>query len=186
MDDDLDELLDDDDLDDDVDDDDLVDGTDDDEGLFDQCEFLERLCRIMDRHGWATRCVEGGPRGPRHAYTVGLFQHDEPELIVFGMPFAAADRLLGTLAGRIRGGARFTHGQVLDIVGPPGRVMLLDVADTTQYLPDAVGFIEPPPPGVQALRAWQVVYPDPMDRWPWQPGSQVADLPVLGLVPEGV
>ncbi len=31
-----------------------------------------------------------------------------------------------------------------------------------------------------------LVHPDSRRRWPWQPGFAVPDLPILGLIPEGV
>lgn len=159
---------------------------DDYDDTYDQCAYLDRLVAVMRRHGWATRCVLGGPDRPPHAYTVGLFEHDAPELIVFGLHHVAADDLLGRIAARARDGARFTHGQVLDDVYPGYRYMLLDVADTGEHLPDAYDFIEPGPPGEHRLHAWQVVYPDRDGLWPWEAGSRVAYLPLLGLIPEGV
>ncbi len=161
----------------------------DDDDAYDRCAYLDRLVAIMRRHGWATRCVEGAAGRPPRAYTVGLFEHDAPELIVFGLHPLAADDLLGRIAQRARGGTRFAHGQILDDVypgHPDYPYMLLDVADTGEHLPDAYGFIEPRPPGEQRLRAWQVVYPDRDGRWPWDHGSRVAYLPLLGLIPEGV
>ena len=32
--------------------------------------------------------------------------------------------------------------------------------------------------------ALQVIYPDVHGVWPWQPGSRIADVPVLGIVPD--
>ena len=172
-------------MDDDYDDDD-TDDTDDIDDTYDRCAYLDRLVAVMRRHGWATRYVPGVPGSPSHAYTVGLFEYDAPEAIVFGLPLRSADGLLARIGGRTRDGARFRHGQVLDDLVPPLRVMLLDVADTSEHLPDACGFVEPAPPGKRSLRAWQIVYPDDDGLWPWQPGSRVADLPLLGLIPEGV
>lgn len=153
---------------------------------YDRCDLLTRLVTLMRLHGWATRCVAETPGWPAHAYTVGLFEYEAPELIVFGLPPLAADGLLGRIAGRARGGERFTHGQVLDDLYPDFRVALLDVADAGAHLPDAESFVEPVPPRQRRLRAWQVVYPDGEGRWPWQPESRAAGQPLLGLVPPGL
>jgi hypothetical protein len=167
----------------DIDPDDL---DEDDDHLFDRCDYLDRLVAVMHRYGWATQCVRAVPGRPQHAYTIGLFQYDAPELIVFGLPFPTADGLLGTLGARLRRGETFRHGQVLSDLYAPARWTLLDVADAGRHLPEANGFLEPGPPGERGLRAWQVVYPDPEGRWPWDRGSRVAHLPILGLIPEGV
>jgi len=148
---------------------------------------LKRMVALIERHGWAVQGVTCGGRGrPEFAYTVGLLTLGEPEFIIFGAPFGAACGVLDDLAARVRDGARYTHGQVLDDVIAPQPVVLLEVADTTQHLLIAQQFAAAEPVRPRQVRAWQVVYPDDDGRWPWQPGFAVPDLPILGLIPEGV
>lgn len=147
--------------------------------------YLSHITELIEEHGWAVQGVGGDECQPGFAYTVGLSLYGSPELILFGAPFGAATRVLDDLGARIRDGARYVHGQVLDDVIAPAPVILLDVADTTEHLLIAQKVAGAIPPGRQGVRAWQVVYPDNELRWPWQTGSQVADLPVLGLVPDG-
>jgi Domain of unknown function (DUF4262) len=144
---------------------------------------LRRLTEMIDEHGWAVQGVTGHAGHPTYAYTVGLFRYTSPELVVLGLPFGVAEDVLNDLGGRVRDGAGYTHGQVIDDLIPPYAAMLLEVTSPARHLLLADCFRDPVPLGPQPLRAWQVVYPDEVHRWPWQSGSGVAHVPLLGPVP---
>lgn len=68
-------------------------------------EFIQRCVTDV---GWCVQGVDAEVGKPGFAYTVGLQQtFGQPELIVFGLPLEAAQRLLNLVAERMRGGMRF-------------------------------------------------------------------------------
>jgi Domain of unknown function (DUF4262) len=165
-------------------DDDEFEGYGGDSG--ERCLLLDRICSAKERFGWATYLEPATATLPAHAYTIGLAELGAPELIVLGLPPGPAHDVLTTIAGRVRDGARFQHGQVLDDVRPPHRHLLLEVADGARYLREAAALVPFGSDGRRSLRAWQVVPSDGAGRWPWHPGSEAPTPPLLGPVPEGV
>lgn len=111
-------------------------------------------------------------------YTVGLTAHGHPELIVFGLPPDISRPVLQDLAADLIAGRRsLTAGQSADDIIDGHRVLLVPVSEPDRHLPVAAQLH----PG--NLRALQLVWPDRHERWPWQPGTQLADMPVLGEHP---
>jgi hypothetical protein len=123
----------------------------------------------IDRVGWSVMAVvptDDDP-DPPFAYTVGLTEHDFPELIIAGLPPDTAHALLNDLARRVYDRAvRFAHGQRLGdlligyiavIVDGPATGPLYPGAAYAQY-------------GTDRVRLQQVVWPDPAGRFPWEPG----------------
>jgi hypothetical protein len=110
-------------------------------------------------------------------YTIGLTGHGHPELIVFGLAPAAAKRVLNTLAGEIVAGRRaVTAGGTADDILDDGPVRFVAVEDPDRHLPGAAQVYA----GDGALRAVQIVWPDRHRRWPWDAGTKVDAMPVLG------
>jgi hypothetical protein len=85
----------------------------------------------------------------------------------------------------MRDGATYADGQVLHDVVDGYPVRLLDVLDSSEHLIVANALAGQTGHGHGPVAALQVVFPDPRGRWPWQPGSTVAGLPVLGAAPAG-
>jgi hypothetical protein len=109
-------------------------------------------------------------------YTVGLTGRGLPELIVFGLPPDLARPALRDLADDLVTGRReIGAGQRADdvLAGHPARFVAVTEAD--RHLPAAARFY-----AGAAVRALQLVWPDRHERWPWQIGTHVADMPVLG------
>ena len=111
-------------------------------------------------------------------YTVGLTGHGRPELILFGLPPDLSRPVLRELAGEVIAGDRtIGTGDTADDVLDGHRVQFVAVTQPDRHLPVAARFYA----GVaRPLRALQIVWPDRYHRWPWQPGSRVHDMPVLG------
>jgi hypothetical protein len=111
-------------------------------------------------------------------YTIGLTHHDHPELILFGLPPDISRPVLHTVAGDVIAGRRtFTPGEQADDVLEGHPVQFVAVAEPERHLPVAAQFYAATGVAVHAL---QIVWPDRHHRWPWQPGTQVDDMPVLG------
>ncbi|WP_147793700.1 DUF4262 domain-containing protein [Cellulomonas sp. Y8] len=141
--------------------------------------WLSHLQGMADRHGWALQWVGPGDDGElQFCYTTGLYQYDLPELIVFGPCPDDAARLLNTLGARMRAGQRYVDGDPIDDVRRNARLM--EVLDSRGHLIMAHALAR----ATRPLPALQVIYPDRDGRWPWQPGSRIANVPILGIVPD--
>jgi len=70
----------------------------------------------IERYGWAITGVEADDETVPWLYTMGLADgFDHPELIVVGMRYEAAKRLLNELGDRIRNGLRITTSSVPEV-----------------------------------------------------------------------
>ncbi|MEV6601518.1 DUF4262 domain-containing protein [Actinoplanes sp. NPDC051346] len=110
-------------------------------------------------------------------YTIGLTDHGHPELILFGLPPDISRPVLHEIAADIIAGRRtYAAGQHADDVLEGHRVQFVAVSEPDRHLPAAAQFYAA---SGSAVRALQIVWPDRYHRWPWQPGTSVADMPVL-------
>jgi hypothetical protein len=145
-------------------------------------EYMDSIVEIIQEHGWAVQWVGGDQENVPFAYTVGLFIKALPEFVVFGLPPHISQPILNDLAARAVKGERVTDGQVLHDVLRGFPAAVVEVIDTTGHLSVANALARSL--GIESqVRAWQVVYPDAANRWPWEPGSNVVLSPLLGAVP---
>lgn len=136
------------------------------------------LWRLVKRHGWAVQHVLASGAGEvDYAYTVGLTGRGLPELVIFGLGHDAARSVLNAVAGRLVAGEQVEAPARLRGVVKGYDVTVMTVTDF-QLLPLAFKVA-----GVPSIRALQIVWPDGQGRWPWEPGSGVATMPLLGAVP---
>ena len=111
-------------------------------------------------------------------YTVGLTGHGHPELILFGLPPDISRPVLHTVAGEIVAGRRkCVAGRTADDVLEDHPVLYVAVTEPDRHLPVAAQYYATTGERVEAV---QIVWPDRYERWPWQPGTRVDDMPVLG------
>lgn len=135
---------------------------------------LRRQEQIIDRVGWAVMHVLPTDDDPDtttpFAYTVGLSAHDDPELLIAGLPPEVAHGLLNDLAGRVYDRAeRFTHGQRIDDLIAGYDAVLVEGAPIDELLPGvAIARY-----GRDQVRLQQVVWPDQQGRFPWDAGYDV-------------
>ncbi|MEU7908816.1 DUF4262 domain-containing protein [Actinoplanes sp. NPDC049118] len=112
-------------------------------------------------------------------YTIGLTDHDHPELILFGLPPDISRPVLHAVAGDVVAGRRTcVAGQHADDILEGHQVLFVAVTEPERHLPVAAQFYAGT--AAAAVAALQIVWPDRYQRWPWQPGTRVDDMPVLG------
>jgi len=135
----------------------------------DQDEFLHYQDALIARYGWAVTAVLPTPTEPctPFAYTVGLTEHTQPELVIAGLDPLIAQALLNDLAQRVvEHGQRLTHGQRLhDLIAGYDAIIVDGPITGDLYPGTAIGRYGP---GLVRLR--QIVWPDPDGRFPWEPG----------------
>lgn len=142
-------------------------------------EYLAECQQIVDEVGVLIQYVADNPP---FAYTVGLAKEDHPEIIVFGPDPEIAHGILMLMSMPVLAGKRTWHKGPSDrILGNGVPAMLLEVTDSSEHLTVANRLYGDPDKA--PIPALQVVFPDKAGRWPWQPGSKVAALPVIGSVP---
>lgn len=93
-----------------------------------------RVTEAVRRHGWVVQYVGGDKDVPPFAYTIGLFGLGHPELIVFGLDYASALRLLNGLGSRVRSNSDLSLGEILSLEGTDTRVRVDIVPNPAQLL----------------------------------------------------
>jgi hypothetical protein len=138
-------------------------------------DWIEHLRERLDEQCWVVIYVQRDRYRPSCAYTVGLTDHDKPEIVVTGLPRERATDLLNGVAAHLvhadppPPGERvpLTDGPLIEIVG---------VAEPSAHLNAAVELFGP------RLTALQLVYADDRGHWPWDRGFRGGrgGQPVLG------
>jgi hypothetical protein len=141
---------------------------------------LDQVAEAVERSGVYLQFVPQPAPLEACWYTVGLTGHGHPELILFGLPPDISRPILRTVAGEVIAGRRaFTPGQHADDVIEGHQVQFIAVTEPDRHLPVAAQFYAVTG-AAAAVEALQIVWPDRYYRWPWQPGTHVGDMPVLG------
>ena len=139
---------------------------------------LHAVAEVIARDGVSLQFVPQPTPLESCWYTVGLTGHGHPELILFGLPPDISRPTLYALAGDLIAGRReIAAGRRADDVVDGHQVEFVAVDEPDRHLPAAAQFYA----GAEVpLRALQIVWPDRYHRWPWQTGTRVSDMPVLG------
>jgi Domain of unknown function (DUF4262) len=131
--------------------------------------FLHHQDDLIARYGWAVTAVLPTPTDPctPFAYTVGLTERAQPELVIAGLDPLIAQALLNDLAQRvIDHSAQLTHGQRLTDLIAGYDAALVDGPITQDLYPGtAIGRY-----GADRVALRQIVWPDRDGRFPWDPG----------------
>lgn len=152
-------------------------------------DFFHEQTEIIQQFGWAVVHVlpadEDPPGTVPFAYTVGLTAAGRPELIIAGLPPDLGHQLLNELAARVHEeGARFQHGRrVTDLIVEQD-VVILTGAPTPELWPGAALARY----GRPKVRLQQLVWPDPENLFPWQPGYPAEEFhqPLIDAPPASV
>ncbi|MFI7208069.1 DUF4262 domain-containing protein [Micromonospora aurantiaca (nom. illeg.)] len=136
-------------------------------------DVFRRQEQIIDTTGWAVMHVLPTDDDPDttapFAYTVGLTEHDVPELVIAGLDPHIAQALLNDLARRVHDRAeRLTHGQrVTDLLAGYDAVIVEGPA--TEALHPGAAYARY---GTDRVRLQQIVWPDKHGRFPWADGYE--------------
>lgn len=138
-------------------------------------DYLDYVSGVIAEQGWAVQGVARDRMRPPWAYTVGLTEHGEPELVVTGLPVRRAAALLNDVAEHVMHAAAPRPGEQIALRGGP----LIEIV--TVDVPSAHLVVATEMYGSR-LRALQVVHADDRGRWPWDTGYRGVrgGQPVLG------
>ena len=108
--------------------------------------------------------------GPGFSYTVGLWHSfGQPEVLVFGLGDEIAHELLNLVADEASDGDKCTHGTRHEglLEGYPVQFLGIESSEHARYLGLAQWAYEG-----EEFPVVQLVYPDRMGRWPWDPATK--------------
>jgi hypothetical protein len=133
-------------------------------------ELLERQRQIIKEVGWTVMAVMRTDRLPGFAYTVGLSNHSQPELMVIGLPAQSAHYILNKMAEKAMANTLPNpRGLVHEVASMP---LSLRQDDDEATMGELCRFAQQwsqeqrgRPCGVM-----QVIYPDEAGKFPWEPG----------------
>ncbi len=137
-------------------------------------EFYEQVIRPkIDSFGWFIQYVSGERNAAPYAYTLGLTEHGQPELIATGVAVQQAAALLNE-GGNVLHRRPLTHGQRITVAGR--RVEVVELPHPEAHLLLACDVYGP------AVRAVQLVHADDSGVWPWSRSYRggAGGQPVLG------
>ncbi len=145
-----------------------------------EAELLDDLRAVVRKFGWAVEDVDAGPDPDDVpcSYTVGLTAMGHPEVVVLGLPAAAAHDYLYLVVEGVRLGRRYTSGlRTEELTGPGAPAVFIQALDTSRLtaVEQIYGTVE----------ALQLVWPDSSGHLPWEPGFRNPSTaqPLLGPVP---
>lgn len=100
------------------------------------------------------------------SYTIGLTEHDLPELCIVGINPDTSQSFLNSLARRATANGAFQHGQRIGDLAEGLDMVIVDGPATGLIQPTiALHYFGP-----DRVRLQQCVWPDPDGRFPWEPG----------------
>lgn len=143
--------------------------------------FMIDIFEKIGRYGWTLVGVYGDEQepGPPFVYTVGLTALGHPELSIFGLPLETGAELLNLVAARVKNGLSLKPGdRIGQVFINEGTLGVIRMTDRTELRAAACLY------GDQDV-AFQLVWPDPEFRMPWEPGYSMAPeaQPLYGLCP---
>jgi hypothetical protein len=139
-----------------------------------------RVIKDIRKHGCHIIHVGPDDEGPGWSYSIGLFHsYEQPEIMMFGVPWSAAETIINDLAARMKSGEPFSHGMSDAEVLDGHNVMYLSVPDThyREHFGYAMWFY-----AGKAFPMLQLVWPDKKGLFPWDAKSTLDDSiqPLLG------
>jgi hypothetical protein len=90
-------------------------------------DFLVDQRQRIEHHGFTMVAVERDVDHPAWLYTIGLVEHDHPELAVVGMPLVVAADLVGGLARLVVDGDELAAGDTVEVSDVAGTGLPLDI-----------------------------------------------------------
>ena len=129
----------------------------------------ERLAQVIRKHRFAVQYVYPGddPGEPGFGYTVGLFGLGHPELVVVGLDYELAHRVLTRMTRLVIEGRNLVPGETFP--DDNGRVILMVEAlpNPGEILFSANRFYERP--DAFSVPAFQLTWADERGVFPWDP-----------------
>jgi Domain of unknown function (DUF4262) len=137
------------------------------------------LAGMIRHYGQFIQYVFGDDDGPSFAYTIGLFDHNHPELLILGLPEETAARVLNMLGdlvrdGRVRTGRTLTPGQVITFDEWPHRIIPEPVPNPGDIVFAANRYYHRP--NLYSVPVLQLSYDDRDGRFPWESGYHTPEL----------
>ena len=128
----------------------------------------KKLREDIQQNGWHVLNVSPDRGHPPHSYSIGLFAtFEHPEIVIFGLPGATAQKLIDVLADDVKEGESFEPGCRYSHVLKGYDVMFVRVAPETyqKHFGRALDYY-----GSVSFPVVQMVWPDRNGLYPWESG----------------
>ncbi len=116
--------------------------------------------------GWAVVQVQAIGDRPEFAYTVGLTEQTQSELVIVGLDPKVALDALNVACSAVVGGQPFELGQKYN--GLLGKNEVLIHEADIKFTPPGIARSFYP----DRVSLWAMLWPDSEDRWPWYEGAR--------------
>jgi hypothetical protein len=128
----------------------------------------KKIKKDIEQDGWSTIAVFPTPDDPgvHFSYSVGFQEHDQPEVIVLGLPPDFAHAIIHSLYDKIVAGEKLEDGQRLDEVIEDYQVLLRAIPPGEAPVNVAKSYYE------REVPALQVLWPDKEGRFPGEEGCK--------------
>jgi len=143
-------------------------------------ELYKNIRDHISREGHAVIGIEDSD--PSFAYTIGEYEINAPELLIFGLSGPNSTMILNHIVAvrrRRPEGQTFRHGERVNLGGKyPPIIMDATIRAATDYAIQACEYYKIPP---ELLRVQLVVAPDTNGRYPWESGCKApyANIPTI-------
>jgi hypothetical protein len=139
-----------------------------------------KVIRDVNVYGWHVTIVSAGGGNPNWAYSIGLFHtFRHPEIVVFGLDEDLMHQLINHVGREAKAGREYAPDREYDDI-LEGYGCTFRPVDPSWYHPVlnfASWFY-----GGAVFPALQLIWPDSLHRYPWEPGFEsrfVRDQPLL-------
>lgn len=135
-------------------------------------QLFEGIDRAIDDPGWMVMAIPDA--APPFCYTVGLIKSfNHPEIIILGLRYEIAHPLLNTVGFQIKQGEVFSPGNRYDSITEKYDTQFVEVTleNISEYFGILIGYTRHHNDATP-IRALQLVWPDPQNRFPWENGFE--------------
>lgn len=131
--------------------------------------FVDHARKQIAEHGYALHSVNGQGQPFQWTYTIGFTGLGHPELVFYNLPELVVRCIVNRMYAAAVAGHTFQHGDMVDRIIPGFPLAMLAVPHGYPWLVASSIYDS------FDIRGLLVISPDRKSRFPWDPGSDIAD-----------
>lgn len=131
--------------------------------------FVDVARQQIAERGYALHSVKGEGSKFEWTYTIGFTGLGHPELCLYNLPETTVRAIVDRMLAAVMAGHTFHHGDMVDRIIPGFPLAMLAVPHGYPWLVASSIY------DLFDIRGLLVISPDRQSRFPWDPGSDIAD-----------